>query len=68
VDFDSKEFVLGEMDVEWLVDSVVYTVTVRKKKLLSKFEVEGQGRAFSFEPIEDIVPGKQLKIDVVERF
>jgi len=35
--------------------------------LLSKFELKGQGRVFSFEPVESVTPGLTYEIDVVQR-
>jgi hypothetical protein len=65
--FDCGEFFLGDMDVEHMTLSIRFTITVRRRKVVSKFELKGQGRAFQFEPIDDIIPGKRLEFDVVQR-
>jgi len=67
IEFDAGEFVLEDLEVEHIVLIVRFTVTVRRRKILSKFELKGQGRAFSFEPIEDFIPGKHLQVDIVQR-
>ena len=67
VEFTEGEFVLDDMDVESLVVAVYFWVTVRKKKILSKFEFEGQGRVFSFEPIESDESDENLEITLVQR-
>ncbi len=67
IEFAKGEFVIGDMDVEYLTLPVQFFVTTRRKRILSKFELEGQGRAYSFEPIEDFQDGKQLEIHLVQR-
>lgn len=67
IEFDSGEFILGDIDVEHMVLAVRFTVAIRRRKILSKFELKGQGRAFSFEPIEDFIPGKRLEVVIVQR-
>jgi hypothetical protein len=67
IEFDPGEFEHGGVDVERMVLVMRFTVSVRKKKMLSRFEIKDQGRIFSFEPIDDVLPGKQLKIDIVQK-
>jgi len=64
--FEPGEFLIGEMDVEYMVLDIKYTLTLRKQKLISKFELKGQGRAFSFEAIDSVIPGTRLEVDVVQ--
>jgi hypothetical protein len=67
IEFDAGEFLIEEMEVEHMVLIVRFTVIIRRRKVFSKFELKGHGRTFSFEPIEDFIPGKQLQIDIVQR-
>jgi hypothetical protein len=65
--FSKGELMIGSMDVEYIVVPLKFFVETRRKKLLSKFELEGRGRAYSFEPIEDFENGKKLEIHVVQK-
>ena len=67
IEFEGGEFILENMEVEHMMLTVQFTVTTRSRKVLAKFELKGQGRAFSFEPIEDFLPGKRLEVVVVQR-
>gem|GEM_PF-6232294 len=67
VKFDPGEFVADSMDVEYMRIDIKFWVAVRKLKLISKFEFKNQDRVFSFEPIDDLISGKQIQIDVVHR-
>lgn len=65
--FEPGEFLIGSKDVEYMVLDIKFFVNFRSAKLLSKFQLKGQGRAFSFEPIESGTPGLRWEIDVVQR-
>lgn len=65
--FEEGELKLGCIDVEWIALLVRFTTRVRIQRLLSSFELQGQGRVFSFEPIDNLIPGKLLEVDVVQR-
>ena len=65
--FSNGELMIGQMDVEYIVIPLQFFVEIRRKKLLSKFELEGRGRAYSFEPIENFINGQQLEIHMVQR-
>jgi hypothetical protein len=65
--FSKGELMIGNMDVESIVIPMTFFVQIGRKKLLSKFELEGRGRAYSFEPIEDFEGGKSLEIQMVQR-
>lgn len=67
IGFEKGGFMIGDVDVENLEIAVRFWVHVRRRKLISKFELKGQGRAFSFEPLNDVIPGKAIQIDVVQR-
>ncbi len=66
ITFAPGEFMLDGMDVERMTIQIQFFVTVRKPKLISKFELSHQGRAFSFERIETTPPGHAIEIDVVQ--
>ncbi len=65
--FSKGELIIGQMDVEYILIPLQFFVEIRRKKLLSKFELEGRGRAYSFEPIENFENGQPLEIHMVQR-
>jgi hypothetical protein len=65
--FEPGELLIGDLDVECMELDVHFLVTARKLKILSKFEVKGQGRAISFEGVEDALPGAKIDVTIVER-
>lgn len=67
IEFEPSELLIGDLDVEYMMISVRFSVTVRTRKLISRFELDKQGRVFTFEPIDDLLPGKRIEIDVVQR-
>jgi hypothetical protein len=67
IDFRAGELILNDMDVEFIFIPVQFWVTVQSRKVISKFELKGQGRYFSFEPIDDPASGRRIKIGIVQR-
>jgi hypothetical protein len=67
ISFSPGELMLGQIDVEYIVIPLRFFVETRRKKILSKFELAGRGRAYSFEPIEDFIDGKKLEIHMVQK-
>jgi hypothetical protein len=65
--FRPGELTIGALDVEYMVLQIKFFVNHRIQKLLSKFELKGQGRAFSFEPVESGTPGLRWEINLVQR-
>lgn len=65
--FDVGEFMIDDWDVEMMTLVLTSMVTIRPRKILSKFELSGQGRIFTFEPLENMVDGKAVEINVVQR-
>jgi hypothetical protein len=61
------ELMIDAMDVEYITIPLRFFITIRKRRIVSKFELEARGRAFNFEPIEGIIPGKRLEISMVQR-
>ena len=68
VTFESGEFFVGDCEIEQMDVIANCLVEVRQKKIISKFELKGHGRCFSFEPLEDWIPGKTVEAVMVERF
>jgi hypothetical protein len=66
IEFNRGEFMIGDLDLEHIKLTVKFSVTVRKRRLISKFELKDQARVFSFEPI-DIVSGKKIEVNIVEK-
>jgi hypothetical protein len=67
MNFPEGELMIGNVDVESIVIPLKFFVTISRKKLLSQFELEGRGRAYSFEPIEDFEDGKSLEVHLVHK-
>ena len=67
IDFTPGEFTIDGKDIEYMTLEVRFMVTVRKRKLVSKFELEGQGRVFSYDEEDDSVFGKLPQIDIIQR-
>ena len=65
--FSKGELMIGQIDIEYIVIPLYFFVKISRKKILSRFELEGHGRTYSFEPIEDLENGKQLEIHIVQR-
>ncbi|HXT13493.1 MAG TPA: hypothetical protein VN873_18215 [Candidatus Angelobacter sp.] len=66
--YSSGECILNGVELESMTLGFRFFVTVSRHKMRSKFELEGHGRMFSFEPIEDIIPGKPLEVVIVQCF
>ncbi len=66
IEFTNDELLIGDFDVESATVVVEFTVEIRNQKLISKFELQDQGQAFSFEPFEDEVSGDKWEIDLVK--
>jgi hypothetical protein len=65
--FEFGELIIGDFEVEHMAIEVQFWVTIRRRKIVSKFELKGQGRVFSFEPFDDWVSGEQIQVDIVQR-
>ena len=65
IDFNPNEFTINNADVESMDIESRYWLSVRRQKIISKFEFKTQGRVFMFEPIADI-DGKKIEIKLVE--
>jgi hypothetical protein len=66
IEFDLGECYLNDREIEWLGVYFYFWVEVKSQKIVSRFQLEGQGRAYSFEPFEDIISGHVIQIDVVQ--
>ena len=66
--YEPGEFILNNIDLESMTIFFRFIVTVRRQRLRSKFELEGQGRMFSFELIDNVISGKPLEVVLVQRF
>lgn len=67
IEFGKMELVINDIDVESIQIPVHFWVTVHIRKIISKFELKDQGRFYSFEPIDEFMPGKRLEINMVQR-
>jgi hypothetical protein len=65
--FAVGEFIFDGSDVEQIEIAGQYFVTVTRETLTSRFQLEGQGQVFSFESVEDVIPGAKLQVNVVQR-
>ena len=67
IDFPAGQFFFDGMDVEYMEIHGCYFVTVTNRQRCFKFELDGQGRAISFEPMLDVLADTALQISVVQR-
>jgi len=65
--FWERELVVGGIEVEFIIIPHFFFVKTARSKILSKFELEGRGRVYSFEPIEDYEDGQKLEIQMMQR-
>ena len=66
--FSENELEVDGHDVESIHIPFFSFVTCRRRKLVSKFELEGRGQAFTFEPVDMGDSEKPLEIQIVTRF
>jgi hypothetical protein len=66
IDFREGEMMINGTDLEFVFIPIQFWVTVSIKKIISKFELKGEGRYFGFEPVDDPVTGKQVEINIVQ--
>lgn len=64
--FDRGEFLVDGREIETMQMVLTYWVEVRRQKIISKFELEKQGRAFFFDPIVDSKTGEKYEIQMVQ--
>jgi hypothetical protein len=64
--FGERELVIGGIEVEFITIPHFFFVKTARSKILSKFELEGRGRVYSFEPIEGFEDGETLEIQMVK--
>jgi hypothetical protein len=67
ISYSKGELMLDGIDVEYLVIPLYFFVKSSQKKILSKFDLEGRGRSYAFEPIEDFQGGEPLEIHLVQK-
>jgi hypothetical protein len=65
--FGPGELLINDLDVEHMELDVHFNVRSQRLRILSKFEVKGQGRAISFEAVEDAFPGSKIEVTLIER-
>lgn len=65
VEFEESELISESRTMEWLNLHCDYRVTNTRCKLLSKFELKGYGRTYSYEPFE--TGGKAVEVTMVIR-
>lgn len=66
--YEKKQLVVNGMDVEKMTISSFFWISVVNRKIISKFELEGQGRVYSLEPFEDDKTGEKIEINIIHRF
>lgn len=68
IDFAPTEFTIEGVDVESIAIPLRSFVTSKRRKLVSRFELQGQGQVFAFEPIERDDGHQPIEIHIVTRF
>ena len=64
---DPNEFVIGEIDVEFMILDIRYLITVKRPSIRSRYEIENRGRVFYYEPIFLLDLNKKVEIQAVQR-
>lgn len=64
--YDFGEFKVNGWGVETMQIELRFFAHVMHRKIRSRFELEGQGRHWEFEPIQDPFSGETLVVDAVE--
>jgi len=64
--FDSNMFFLGDVPVKFLRCRFGYTITVQRSCVCSRFDLEGHGRFVAFEPIENFLPNRIVKANIIQ--
>jgi len=65
---EGDELYLDGDVVDYLEIDLAFLVVVQKRKIVSQFELEGQGQVFFFEPIDSKYTGQRIEVRVVNRF
>lgn len=65
--FWERELVIGGIGVEYITIPLFFFVKTSHSNIRSKFELEGQGRVYLFEPIEDLYGGRNLEIHMLQK-
>lgn len=68
IHFSENELVIDGLDVAIIVIPFRSFVKCQRRKIISKFELEGRGQVFTFEPIDIGDPQGPLEIQMVRRF
>ncbi|HEU0048898.1 MAG TPA: restriction endonuclease [Nitrososphaera sp.] len=68
ISFSRNQFLVDGIEVESITVPFFCFVTCERRKIISNFELEGQGQVFAFEPITGDNAEKPLEIHVVTRF
>jgi len=66
VGYSEGGFLINGRDIQKMQFRVTYWVEVRRQKIISKFELEKQGRVYFFEPIVDSKTGDKHEIEIVQ--
>lgn len=66
-DFNPGELLVDGLEIQSVQLEIRFFNTVEEQKLISKFELLGQGRAYSFEPIKSPGEGRDLEIALIHR-
>ena len=66
IKYGMGEFAIDDRRIEKMQFGVTYWVEVRRQRIMSKFELEKQGRVYFFEPIVDSVTGDEHTIEIVQ--
>jgi hypothetical protein len=63
--FGERELVIGGIVVDYVTIPLFFFVKTSRSQILSKFELEGRGRVYSFEPIETF-DGQTLEFQMIK--
>jgi len=66
LNYREGEFYIDRREIEKMQFGATYWVEVRRQRMMSKFDLDKQGRVYFFEPIIDSVTRDEHTIEIVQ--
>ena len=67
VQFVPRELYVQKREVNSLLIRFDYLITFQRRRLISKFQLQGRGQTFEFESVTNAATGQEMKIRLIER-
>jgi hypothetical protein len=68
LEFEPGELRVGESNFEWLYIVAEFEAETVSKEVRAKYQLDEHGRSWELEPLENLLPGKNLRVIVTEIF